>query len=181
MYESICAKCNPSARGKGNLKEYSPEMPSLYVGESSRSLSERVGEHWEAYRGKKENSHIWKHQLLCHGGEKPDFLFKVVRGYRTALSRQVGEAVRIRRRGGEGGILNSKGEFNRCQITRLTLGEEDVSMADGQTDSQGGESTALVDEDGMRWEERMGEKREISDSRTHWEGRKALGKIKGAL
>ena len=32
--------------------------------------------------------------------------------------------MRIRRRGGEGGILNSKSEFNRSHITRLTLPEK---------------------------------------------------------
>ena len=36
------------------------------------------------------------------------------------INRQVGEAVRIRRRG-EGNLLNSKDEFNRCKITRLSL------------------------------------------------------------
>ena len=41
--------------------------------------------------------------------------------HRTALSRQLKEAVRIRRRGGEGSILNSKGEYNRCYIPRLEL------------------------------------------------------------
>ena len=55
-------------------------------------------------------------------GEKGSH-FKIVGSYRSALSRQVGEAVKIRRRGGEGSVLNSKGEFNRCKITRLTLGE----------------------------------------------------------
>ena len=45
--------------------------------------------------------------------------------HRTALSRQTGEAIRIRRRGGEGAVLNSKGEFNRSFIPRLQLVEEE--------------------------------------------------------
>ena len=40
-------------------------------------------------------------------------------------SRQVGEAVRIRRRGGAGSILNSKTEYDRCRIPRLVVQEED--------------------------------------------------------
>ena len=52
-------------------------------------------------------------------------MFKVVSTHRTALNRQVREAVRIRRRGGEGGILNSKAEFNRCFIPRLVVEVED--------------------------------------------------------
>ena len=47
---------------------------------------------------------------------------KVVQHHRSALGRQVGEAVRIKRRGL---THNSKGEFNRCLIPRLTLGLED--------------------------------------------------------
>ena len=48
-----------------------------------------------------------------------------VKGYhKTALTRQVAEAVMIRRRGGEGAILNSCGEFNRSYISRLQIVEE---------------------------------------------------------
>ena len=50
---------------------------------------------------------------------------RAVSFHRSALSRQAAEAVRIRRRGGEGSILNSKGEFNRCFIPRLMIMEED--------------------------------------------------------
>ena len=48
---------------------------------------------------------------------------RVIKHYPTALRRQVGEAVRIRRRGEA--VLNSKAEFNRCKIVRLTIPESD--------------------------------------------------------
>ena len=67
-----------------------------------------------------------KHVGLEHPGEPPDFYFKMVSSHRSALSRQVREAVRIRRRGGENMILNSRSEFNRCHIPRLTIQEEDM-------------------------------------------------------
>ena len=54
-----------------------------------------------------------------HEGEPPKFVFKIVSHHRTALNRQVREAVRIKRRGGGGRILNSKAEYNRCKIQRL--------------------------------------------------------------
>ena len=41
---------------------------------------------------------------------------KVIGNHRSALSRQISEAVRIRRRGGESRILNSKAEYNRSHI-----------------------------------------------------------------
>ena len=70
VYENICTICNPQARTKGDLKSYSPpeDCPSIYIGESSRSLHERTKEHWEDYHKGLETSHIWKHQELVHGG-----------------------------------------------------------------------------------------------------------------
>ena len=49
-----------------------------------------------------------------------------MRTFRTALTRQVHEAVRIQE-WGEDRILNSKAEFNRCTIGRLTLGENNTA------------------------------------------------------
>ena len=59
-----------------------------------------------------------------HGGAETEFVLLPVSFHRTALSRQVAESVRIRRRGGEGEILNSKTEFSRCRIPRLQLEED---------------------------------------------------------
>ena len=87
-----------------------------------------------------EKNHIWKHQVLVHGGSKePKFLMMPVKYFRTALAGQVGEAVRIRRRGGEGALLNSKGEFNRSKIPRLTIQEElppEGAMADREKEQE---------------------------------------------
>ena len=43
---------------------------------------------------------------------------KVFKFHRTALSRQIGEAIRIQRRGV---VLNSRSEYNRCKISRISL------------------------------------------------------------
>lgn len=72
----------------------------LYVGETSRSILERSREHWDGYKKQKQDNHIWKHQMMEHNGEQANFTMRVVGSHRSALSRQVGEAVRIRRRGG---------------------------------------------------------------------------------
>ena len=125
VYESICVKCNPEAVQKGELTEVKAGDPSLYVGESSRSIQERAGEHWSAARRGDEDNHMVRHQAMVHEGEKPEFLFKVISTHRTALNRQIREAVRIRRRGGAGNILNSKAEFSRCHIPRLVVEIED--------------------------------------------------------
>ena len=119
VYENICVKCNPTALTQGELKHANTTVPSLYVGETARSIYERAREHWEDYKSKSSDSHIYKHHVLHHNSEEePKFIMKVVGYHATALSRQVGEAVRIGRRGG-GSLLNSKSEFNRCSIVRL--------------------------------------------------------------
>ena len=79
------------------------EVPSLYVGETSRTLQERGSEHWADYRGgekAKQRSHIYKHQELQHRGEEARFILRAISFHMSALSRQRAEAVRIRRRGG---------------------------------------------------------------------------------
>ena len=124
LYENICHKCN---EGAGSSKELTDvKEGSIYIGESSRSIYERSKEHWSDWRSKLERSHILKHQREAHGGEEePKFMMRSVRYFRSALSRQVGEAVRIMRRGGAGAILNSKSEFDRCKIPRLVFEEEE--------------------------------------------------------
>ena len=56
-------------------------------------------EHWGAARKGDNKSHMVRHQRLEHPGEQPAIIFKVVSSHKTALNRQVREAVRIRRRG----------------------------------------------------------------------------------
>ena len=134
VYENICNICNKGAGGKDEVVGADPNIPSIYVGETSRTVQERGAEHWAAARGSqkaKEGSHMAKHQELCHPGVEPQFTLRAVGFHPSALSRQTAEAVRIAKRGGEGAVLNSKSEFNRCFIPRLQLiGEELVEQVE---------------------------------------------------
>ena len=120
------------------------------MGETSRNIYESSREHWDDFRKKKKDSHIWKHHLVHHQGQGvPDMVFKVISSHKTALSRQVSEAVRIRRRGAC--TLNSKGEYDRCKITRLTIEEgaktsglTDTEQANGNTHSEGARGELLL-------------------------------------
>ena len=49
------------------------------------------------------------------------FKLKVVKSFRSALDRQIAEAIRIEMRGN---LLNRKGEFNRCSLTRLGVDQK---------------------------------------------------------
>ena len=96
----------------------------------SKTIKERSKEHWEAARGSqkvKAWSHFHKHQIMHHGGEKPNFVMRVVEFHHTPLSRQTAEAVRIMKRGEAGAVLNSKCEYNHCYISRLRMVEEDTA------------------------------------------------------
>jgi hypothetical protein len=125
VYESECGVCNPPGTrreaDKRSLAE-SKGYPSLYVGESARSLAERAQEHWRDAESGKPETHMLEHQEASHGGEgTPSFNFKVVKSCKTSLERQVREAVRIHMRGE---VLNKKGMYNRCKLTRMVVDEE---------------------------------------------------------
>ena len=95
---------------------------AIYVGETSRSLYERSGEHWDDSKKRDEESHIWKHWQNVHGGiGKPEFKFKLIRSFRDCLSRQVSECVRVQLRGD---VLNSKAVYSRCKLPRLVIEED---------------------------------------------------------
>ena len=125
VYESECSTCNPPGTRKEADKEGLAEkkgFPSLYVGESARSVAERAAEHWHDAESGKEESHMLEHQVASHNGEGPPrFNFKVVKSCKTSLERQVREAVRIHMRGD---VLNKKGMYNRCKLTRLVVDQE---------------------------------------------------------
>ena len=162
VYENICLRCNPTAREKGELREQNGQ--SVYVGETARSIQERAKEHWESFKSKDPKSHILKHHLIHHGAEgEPKFIMKVVKFYRTALSRQVAEAVRIKRRGE---VLNSRTEYNRCSIQRLTL-EQNIPQDTGGEQDQGYGGA------GDEWTEQWLEKRDAADK----ENRASLGRV----
>ena len=157
VYENICIKCNPGATNKGELEQVKSDIPTIYVGETSRSIFERSKEHWEGAKGGATNNHMLKHQSLEHGGEQPEFAMKVVRNFRTALARQVAEAVRIRRRGGEGAILNSRGEFNRSHIPRLRIEEEEPAGAREARMKEREHIRKNLKEQDKAWEQRRAE------------------------
>ena len=122
IYENVCLKCNPEAGDGKEVKEPKAACPSIYTGESSRSICERGAEHERDFKDSKEDSHMYKHEVVHRGTKEPKFHLRVVGFHRTALGRQIAEAVRIRRRGTS--TLNSKMEYNRCAITRLSLPED---------------------------------------------------------
>ena len=58
-----------------------------------------------------------KHQQSAHGGDEPTFMARVTASTRDCLSRQVREAVLIRR--SDKNILNGKSEWHQPALYRV--------------------------------------------------------------
>ena len=127
-------------REKKTKKEYTVK----YVGETGRSAYERGSEHLSDFMNFDEGSHMLKHYLKYHKEMKMTdvkFGMKVRNIFRTALERQVGEAVAIHFEKEKGMIMmNSKSEYNRCTIPRICT-KSDKEKKD--------ESDEIVEEDKM--------------------------------
>ena len=122
VYENRCTLCQVGG------EESKDNGRGVYIGESARSLYERSKEHESDKEGRHEDSHQVKHWVLDHPelSAPPRFRFKLISSFKDALTRQITEAVRIERGGGE--ILNSKSEFNRCRIPRLRIDLEEWNL-----------------------------------------------------
>ena len=102
-----------------------------------------------------------KHQDLVHSGEQADFIMRVIGSHESALSRQVSEAVRIRRRGGEGQILNSKSEYTRCHIPRLQVEDkEEATRREQQQQEEWEQRDMELDADQREWMQRKTRERD---------------------
>ena len=93
------------------------DSQSVYIGESSRNLYTRSKEHLQVYRQGINTSFIAKHQDSHHSGQEPEYKAKVVTRTRDCLSRQVREAVLIRR--SDKNILNGKSEWHQPALFRV--------------------------------------------------------------
>jgi len=99
-------------------------VTTQYYGESGRSGYQRALEHLKAHGGKNKNSPLWKHSFDHHNGTKQRYSFKVLKSFRSALARQISEAVLIQVAGPDM-LLNSRGEWNMGNIPRLILEDKE--------------------------------------------------------
>ena len=104
---------------------------------------------------------------MAHQGAAPNFKIRAVSFHRSALSRQIGEAVRIMRRGGEGVIFNSKSEYDRCKIPRLQVEEqkEEEWTVEEQQDLE--QALNEIEEQSRLWSSKKYEERK-KDERASW-------------
>ena len=77
------------------------------------------------------DSHMLKHYFEKHHEEElEDMIFggKIIENARTAFTRQVNESVEIQNQKTKHIILNSKSEYNRCALPRLTTKLGEINM-----------------------------------------------------
>ena len=84
-------------------------------------MSERAREHWKDALGGEEESHMLDLAAAHRDESIPEFRFRVVNTCKKTLERQVREAARVEMRGN---VLNEKGMFNRCKLTRMVIDTE---------------------------------------------------------
>ena len=102
-------------------EECPTENPTVYIGESSRNLYTRSREHVKIYerkkRGSTKESFIFDHQEKVHGGAEAKFKARVTDTFSDCMSRQISEAVSIRRC--EKTVLNSKSEWHQPALYQV--------------------------------------------------------------
>ena len=142
-YRTECLSCIEKTGKSGKI----------YIGESGRSAFERGKEHEKDFENEKEDSHMLKHWEEDHHNEnKPKFSMKVLRAHTSALARQVHEAVLIEMNSEI--VLNSKGEYNRCQLPRLgvKMGERNMEDSPPEKEMTDAELLDAIKEDRKRVE-----------------------------
>ena len=139
VYETWCETCKRTELEKIDMEEIEEEEKKRkkaemkvhkYVGETARSAFERGLEHRNALEKLDEDSHMLKHIANYHKEmevEDVKFGMRVVSFTRTALERQVLESVKIQEERERNWIMNSRSEYSRSTIPRLTakMGEKD--------------------------------------------------------
>ena len=138
MYETRCVTCEEKARKEIQEQELPDKerkekekkiLLFKYIGESSRSAYERGWEHVNDMASLNSRSHMLKHAIIDHPGEDMSlvkFGMKVVKYCQSSFERQVLESVLIQSERKHHNILNSRSEYNRCSLPRLStkMGED---------------------------------------------------------
>ena len=94
----------------------------VYYGETSRNLYLRCKEHYSNVNSRQDKSWMVKHIMKEHDGnfDEVNFRWKILGSFKKPLTRQITEAVKIKRSKDEVN-LNSKTEFNAQRIKKVII------------------------------------------------------------
>ena len=140
VYETTCVTCENEQRQEIENSELG-EREKLdkknsiqlfkYIGESNRSAYERGWEHLNDLATLNPRSHMLKHVVLHHPDKNIldiEFSMKVKKYCKTSFERQILESVTIQQEKNRHQIMNSKSEYNRCSLPRIStkMGEQEL-------------------------------------------------------
>ena len=132
MYETRCLTCQEQELKKIQEQDITEQEKTnqlariklfKYIGESSRSKFERGWEHVYDLTSLKSSSHMLKHVVNTHPEQdlhEVHFGMKIIRTCKTSFERQIFELVAIQQEREHHHILNSRSEYNRCSLPRLS-------------------------------------------------------------
>lgn len=89
--------------------------PTVYIGETSRNMYTRGGEHMRMR--KDEDSFMSRHMREKHEGEEDNFVAKVTHSNKDCLTRQIREGVLIRRSNSK--LMNNKAEWFQPPLVHI--------------------------------------------------------------
>ena len=115
VYEGVCLECMFQVENGLRKKD----TVGRYIGESSRTLSERSREHCRGAKAMDPDNFIIKHWALQHSDldECPKMRFKVIKTFNDPLSRLISESVWIDKMSN----MNSKSEWRCNKMSRLVV------------------------------------------------------------
>ena len=126
VYRATCLECleSPEQGTESNVSnntDKSTKQHKGYIGETSRSLYERVQEHVGAAKNFDKNNFIVKHWANTHHNllQRPQIKFEIKRRHKDPMSRLLHEAVMIEAEG----VFNSKNEWRGPAKARLKVEE----------------------------------------------------------
>ena len=142
VYETRCMTCQEQETERIQEQEISDndkkeEITRIklfkYIGETSRSSYERGWEHLNDLTQLKSSSHMLKHIVLNHPDQELDkimFGMRILRTCKSSFERQIHESVLIQQEREQHNILNSRSEYNRCSLPRIStqLGESEYKI-----------------------------------------------------
>ena len=113
---------------------------------------------------------MFNHIVDAHEDDKnPQFAMKVLRSHRSALERQIHEAVIIANSWDKGHLLNSKHEYNRCVIPRLSVMMGDQEKIDRKrTEDEKEDDRRLEEELGIKKREKRRDGQPRAKRRRRW-------------
>ena len=98
-------------------------MKNKYVGQTGRSMYERMKEHFSNWEMKKEDSPLWQHSMEHHQSEPFPVEIKVMRRcFGKPTRRMITESVLIEQTE-EKESMNSKSEYGYVRIPRVNIEE----------------------------------------------------------